>query len=40
MVGDSRWTYAELAKGLGKNWLANELKEVGGDDSSCTVDFD
>ena len=40
VVGDGRWTYAELARSLGKDWLANKLEEVCGDASSCTMDFD
>jgi hypothetical protein len=39
VVGDGWWTYAELARSLGKDWLADKLEEVCGDASSCTVDF-
>ncbi|RSL65762.1 hypothetical protein CEP51_012940 [Fusarium floridanum] len=40
VVGDGWWTYAELARSSGKDWLADKLEEVCGDASSCTMDFD
>ncbi|RSL77536.1 hypothetical protein CDV31_017321 [Fusarium ambrosium] len=40
VVGDGLWTYAELARGMGKDWLADKLEEVSDDASSRTMDFE
>ncbi|KAM6508400.1 hypothetical protein FALCPG4_018263 [Fusarium falciforme] len=39
VVGDVLWTYAELARGMGKDWLADKLEEVSDCASSRTMDF-
>ncbi|KAM5349969.1 hypothetical protein ACJ41O_006474 [Fusarium nematophilum] len=39
-VGDSMWTYADLARAMGKEWLATKLEEVADDSSTHTLDYE
>ncbi|KAH7000889.1 hypothetical protein EDB80DRAFT_721135 [Ilyonectria destructans] len=39
-VGDNSWSYADLAKSMGKDWLAAKLEEVSDDSSSHTLDLE
>lgn len=39
-VGDDLWSYADLAKSMGKDWLAAKLVEVSDDSSSHTLDLE
>ncbi|KAK7431673.1 hypothetical protein QQZ08_001892 [Neonectria magnoliae] len=40
VVGDELWSYPELAKSMGKDWLAAKLEEVLDDSSSHTLDLE